>query len=144
MKGYPTWFSSAHLNAWILAAASTGAIMAPGFLEMRLDFFIGWRLPSTYRAAVFLAHVGAGLILTLFLAALWAVHMRMYYRRGKGLLSGGLSACFLLLLAFTGLGIQYATEGKLLTFISSSHVAAGLVFLITYAVHFGLRRGRSN
>lgn len=135
MKGYPAWFSALFVTAVVLTVVLTGIAMTPGFLDLRLGMEIPWRPEGSWRLMVFVGHVGFGLLLVLILGALWAVHMRIHFKQRKRVISGVINGFLILMLAATGLGLQYANEDGLLANLGAAHLLAGIFFFLLYAWH---------
>lgn len=144
MRGYPTWFMPLILSA-MGAGFVTGALLLPGFLYVRLEWEVPWRLPSDARIGIAAAHLLSGCLALVILGALWSVHVRTHWRHREHRQSGLTTATCLLVLAVTGAGIYYLSGEESSLAASGSHVLVGVMFGVIFSWHalVGRRARRS-
>ncbi|AKJ29634.1 hypothetical protein [Caldimonas brevitalea] len=139
MKGYPRWFTPCLL--WALAALLlTGLLLVPTMLEMRLDWDPGWRLGGAARLATASLHAALAFGCTLFLGALWSVHMRAGWGRRRHRTTGLTLALLALALIVTALGVYYLADETLASGIALLHTVLGLVACACLALHWAQAR----
>ncbi|MDX1802902.1 MAG: hypothetical protein R3292_02400 [Alcanivorax sp.] len=139
MRGYPRHFSGL-LYTCLLLIVVTGLALLPTFLDMRLQMDVPWRPDFSQRTGIALLHTGGGLLLAWLLGALWSVHMRAGWRRGKNRISGVLLMTVLVVLMLSCLGIFYAGDEALSIGSSLVHVVAGLLLPLLAMGHWLLGR----
>ncbi|MCJ9428657.1 hypothetical protein [Kordiimonas marina] len=125
MKGYPKLFG------WTLILTAfglllSGLLLIPSMLDFRLEMDVPWRLGASARLMTAALHAGVAFLMLMFLGALWSVHMRGHWRKGKHRVSGSLLVSSFVLMALTGLGIYYFGGEGLSLGASIAHVGAGL------------------
>lgn len=135
MTGYPKGFYT-WLSATLIILALSGLLLIPTVLDLQLFWDVPWRLEISQRLYVAAIHVVAGLVLFLFIGALWAVHMRRGWRLSRNRLSGSTLVALMAVLGLTGIGIYYL-GGEFSSFAASiSHTVLGLVAMLAFTVHF--------
>lgn len=139
MKGYPRWFLASLLGTLVLLLAS-GLLLAPTTLMMRAELMLAWRLPGAARVAVVALHTAGGFAAMLLIGAVWSVHMRSGWRRGKHRASGLTLALVLLLLCVSGLAIFYLADEMLGATAAFLHLGVGLALAGQFGWHWA--RGR--
>jgi hypothetical protein len=135
MKGYPKWFLPG-LTCTLLLMLATGVLLAPTTLAMRADIALPWRLPGSSRIFCAAAHASGGLALMLFVGALWSMHMRSGWRRGKQRGSGLILVTLCLILAASAVVVYYAGEENLGVAAALLHLGAGLVLVGPFGWHW--------
>lgn len=139
MKGYPRVFLP---GFWLLCLGllSSGLLLAPTTLDLRLGWDMAWRLPASNRIAVAAVHAGLSLVACMVVGALWGVHMRAGWRKRRQRRSGTLLASLLLLLMASALGVYYLGDATLADPVAVAHLLLGLVLAWPLAWH--VLRGR--
>lgn len=140
MKGYPRAFLG-----WLLATLGslfgTGLLLAPTTLAMRAKLEVSWRLSVALRNGCAIAHASLGLMVLLFLGAIWGIHMRSGWRRRRHYVSGIGVVTLLAALAATALVIYYASDEAVNSAASVAHLAIGMGVCLLFVWHW--LRGRS-
>lgn len=125
MKGYPAGFILI-LRTTLTALFVSGLILAPGALEMRLEWAVPWSLEGGARVWGAALHAASYFVMLFLLGALWTVHMRAGWVRRENVLSGGLLLGAFGLLALSGLGLYYLGDASLGSLALAAHLLAGL------------------
>lgn len=135
MTGYPRWFLAA-LLVLLLTVLLSGLVLAPTTLALRAAWDPPWRLAGGDRVWVAALHSSGALVLAATLGALWAVHMRSGWRRGKQRISGTLLVIALMLLAATAIGLYYIGDDRAGAAAAFVHLGAGLVATAAFGWHW--------
>lgn len=139
MTNYPKWFLPGLLGV-LLVLFATGVLMAPTTLDLRLDWDLGWHLPAGRRVAVAALHALCGFAMALWMGALWSVHMRMGWRRGRQRGSGLWVGLLLLGLMATAIAVYYLGDDTLGSAAAGLHLMLGLMLVPPFVWHWA--RGR--
>lgn len=139
MKGYPKWFTPKMIHFIVAGLFVSGVFLVPTMLNARLHWDVEWRLTSDARIFMTFLHVLFGLFTFALLGALWAIHMRYWWRRYKGRASGTALVITFLILGVSGVGILYAGAESLVTGTAAVHTLVGLLFAAPYIWHTVLR-----
>lgn len=139
MKGYPRAFLP---SFWLLCAGllTSGLLLAPTTLDLRLGWDMAWRLPASNHIAVAAVHAGLSWVACMVVGALWGVHMRAGWRKRRQRRSGTLLTSLLLLLMASALGVYYLGDAALADPVALAHLVLGLVLALPLAWH--VLRGR--
>jgi hypothetical protein len=139
MKGYPRFFSAL---LWLTLASlyATGLFLAPGALEMRLEWDVPWRLVSGTRTWMAGGHALSAFVALSLLGALAAVHMRAGFRRQRNRTTGLLLLSAFVVLALTALGIYYLGDEKFGVWASTIHLVVGLLVSSPLGLHVAASR----
>jgi hypothetical protein len=139
MKGYPKWFVPG-LTGTLALLFITGILLAPATLAMRAEIAVPWRLSESSRVLCAALHAAGGFALMLLTGALWSMHMRSGWRRGKQRASGLILSTVLLMLAASAVVIYYAGDERVGVAAALFHLAAGFILVCPFGWHW--RRGR--
>jgi len=139
MHAYPRGFLTALWVVLVLIFA-TGIALAPGALELRLEWDMPLRLPGGSRIIVAAAHALGAFLSLLVIGALIPMHMRSGLRRRRSVVTGITLIALFSLLAITGLAIYYVSAESMSAWASASHLIVGLTLAIPLTVH--VVRGR--
>jgi hypothetical protein len=139
MKGYPRFFAPL-LWAILASLFITGLFLAPGALEMRLEWDVPWRLASGMRIWIAAGHALFAFAVLSILGGLAAVHMRAGFRRRRNLTTGLLLLSGFLMLALTALGIYYLGDERLGVWASIVHLVIGLLLAWPLGLHVATAR----
>lgn len=139
MKAYPRGFLTVLLASLLLMAVS-GLLLTPTSLTMRFDMELPWRLTHGGRLMTAATHAFAGFILMLLTGALWSVHMRSGWRRGRQRVSGVSLGLSLLTLAATAIALYYLGDDSLAAGAAFLHLAAGLMLSGLFVWHWAYGR----
>ena len=141
MKGYPRWTMPAILGVagGILAS---GLVLVPGTLVTRAEIDLPWMLPSDGRILAAALHATTGFALMLFVGALWSIHMRAGWRKGRRRGSGLTLALSMLGLALSAVGLYYFGDEALAAGAAYVHLGLGLVMTLVFLWHWGTYRLR--
>ncbi len=134
MTHYPAAFSSL-LRGVMLLLFISGLLLAPGALEMRLEWSLPWTLDSGSRVWAALTHATAYFLMLLLLGALWTVHMRAGWLRRENVFSGASLLVLFALLALSGLGLYYLSHETLASLAVLLHLVGGLSLPILLWIH---------
>lgn len=134
MKTYPAAFSPV-LHGTLTGLLATGLLLAPGALQMRLEWDVPWALGSGARVWVAAAHALCFFLMLGLLGAAWTVHIRAGWVRRENIRSGGALLSAFGLLALSGLGLYYAGGEALPRWSEIAHLLAGLLVPALYAAH---------
>lgn len=134
MKTYPAAFSTV-LHVTLTGLLATGLLLAPGALQMRLEWDVPWTLGSSARVWVAAVHALCFFLMLGLLGAAWTVHIRAGWVRRENIRSGGTLLSAFGLLALSGLGLYYAGGEALPSWSAIAHLLAGLLVPVLYAVH---------
>jgi hypothetical protein len=139
MKGYPRFFSPL---LWVILTSVfiTGLFLAPGALEMRLEWEVPWRLAPGMRIWLAAGHALSAFAVLSTLGGLAAVHMRAGFRRRRNLTTGLLLLAGFVALALTALGIYYLGDERLGVWASIGHLAIGLLLALPLGLHVATAR----
>lgn len=121
--------------ATMLATLVSGALLLPGFLYVRLEWDIPWRLASDARIGIAALHLVTGFFSLMILGGLWSVHMRSQWRHHLHRRSGLITSIALVLLAATGAGIYYLSGEDTSLAASVTHVVVGILFGVAFGWH---------
>jgi hypothetical protein len=135
MKGYPRFFSVRLITLVVFVLFLSGLFLAPTTLIMRLEWELPWRLASDQRVWMAALHAFFAFVMLLVIGALWPIHMRVEWRRGRNLYSGIAMAFTWAILILTGLGIYYLGNEQLAIWTSVGHLVLGLVIVLFYFWH---------
>ena len=139
MKGYPHWTLRA-LVGTTTAIVATGLLLTPGTLVMRAGMDLAWMLPSDGRLVTAALHATAGFPLMLFIGALWSIHMRAGWRKGRRRASGLALALTMPLLALSAVGVYYFGGERLAAWAAYGHLGIGAIMVALFAWHWMTRR----
>jgi heme A synthase len=139
MKGYPKWFTARVVHFIVAMLFISGCLLIPTTMNAHMNWDVDWRLTSDARIWVTFVHVLFGLVMFALLGALWSIHMRYWWKKKKGRLSGGVLVGTFLVLGVTGLGILYAGAEALVSATALAHTAVGLLFVAPYLYHTVIR-----
>lgn len=139
MKGYPAWFSTA-LYLTLLVLLASGALLAPGTLVMKAEWDLAWRLPGEARVWTAAAHALFGFAAMMFTGALWSIHMRAGWRRGKQRASGLMVAIGMLLLCVSAVLIYYLGDEVWGARTAVFHLVLGGLLVLPFGWHWLRRR----
>lgn len=134
MKTYPRGFVPL-LHAVLLALLSSGLLLAPGALHMRLEWELPWLLPSGARVWVAALHALSFFLMLGLVGALWTVHVRAGWVRRENLISGALLLLAFGLLGATGLALYYAGGERLAAWSAVVHLLVGGALPVLYVAH---------
>lgn len=134
MKTYPRHFASV-LYATLFALLTTGLLLTPGALQMRLDWDMPWSLPSGLRTWVAAGHALSFLSILGLVGAVWAVHIRAGWVRRENVRSGLLLLAAFGLLSLSGLGLYYAGGENLAAWSAVAHLLAGGLLPLLFVAH---------
>jgi hypothetical protein len=139
MKGYPRFFSPL---LWVTLASllTTGLFLAPGALEMRLEWEVTWRLSPGMRTWIAAAHASFAFVVLFMFGALAAVHIRAGFRRRRNRTTGLLLLSAFVVLALTALGIYYPGDEKFGVWASTVHLVVGLLVSLPLGLHVAASR----
>lgn len=139
MLGYPRRFQ---LVMWTVLSllAVTGLALLPGALELKWEMDVPVHLPAGWRVGVAAFHALGAFGTLCLLGALFALHMRMGWRRQKNLKSGITTVTVLAALALTALGVYYLADEALSLWSSGLHIALGLSGIAAVTWHALLGR----
>jgi heme A synthase len=135
VKGYPPWFTSTKVHGLILALVASGVLLVPSTLNAYLGFDFPWRLSSPSRIWVTAIHVAFSFLVLLVVGALWSIHMRYWWRKRQGRISGTILLSVLGVLTFGSLPVLYAAEEEVVSIAALLHAGLGLALVIPYALH---------
>jgi hypothetical protein len=121
MVGYPRNFLSV-LWTVLVALSITGLALLPGALELRWEMDVPLHLPAGSRIVVAALHALCAFLILALIGALYAMHMRMGWRRWENVGSGIASVGALVALALSGLGIYYVAGEQLSRWTSANHM----------------------
>jgi hypothetical protein len=134
VRGYPRGFRTALWGVCALLLA-TGLLLAPTTLQLRLDWPLPWRLAAQARTGVAALHAAASLAMLVLAGALWSLHMRSGWRRGRQRRSGALLVAGLAGLTATALGVYYLGEAGSADLVALAHLGLGLAVVPLLALH---------
>ena len=134
MKTYPRGFMSL-LHGTLLTLLGSGLLLAPGALQMRLEWDMPWVLSSGLRVWVAALHALSFLLMFALVGALWTVHIRTGWVRRENLTSGALLLLAFALLGLSGLALYYAGGERLPVWSAVLHLLAGGALPALYVVH---------
>ncbi|MDD3610452.1 MAG: hypothetical protein PHI49_11965 [Halothiobacillaceae bacterium] len=143
MNGYPAAFRW-WLHGTLALLFTSGLLLTPGALEMRLEWSVPWSLDGGQRVWAAAAHAACVFITLYLIGALWTVHMRSGWRRRENLVGGHLLLTAFALLSASGLGLYYLGDETLGRYALLAHLGAGLLmppFLLGHVL--GGRRARA-
>jgi len=134
MRGYPPRFLSL---LWTVCGAvlASGLLLLPTTLDLRFGWAMPWRLPGDARLLTAAVHAGASFAMLLVAGALWSVHMRAGWRRGRQRKTGAVLVTLLAGLALSALGVYYLGESGIANGVALIHVALGLSLALPLGVH---------
>ena len=134
MKTYPAAFSPV-LHGTLTGLLATGLLLAPGALQMRLEWDMPWVLGSDARVWAAAAHALCFFLMLGLLGAAWTVHIRAGWVRRENIRSGGALLSAFGLLALSGLGLYYAGGEALPRWSAIAHLLAGALVPALYVAH---------
>ncbi|WP_280152612.1 FeoA family protein [Piscinibacter sp. XHJ-5] len=134
MKGYPPRFPALLWTACATAFAS-GLLLAPTTLAMRVGWPVPWRLPSDARLLAAASHAAASFVLLMVVGALWTIHMRVGWRRGRQRVTGATLVSGVAGLVLSALGVYYLGDSELAGDVALVHVSLGVLLALPLAVH---------
>lgn len=134
MKTYPRHFVSV-LYLTLFALLTTGLLLTPGALQMRLDWDMPWSLPSGLRTWTAAGHALSFLSMLSLVGAVWAVHIRAGWVRRENVRSGLLLLAAFGLLGLSGLGLYYAGGENLPAWSAVAHLLAGGLLPLLFVAH---------
>ena len=134
MKTYPRSFGPL-LHITLLALLTSGMLLAPGALQMRLEWDMPWVLSSGARVWVAALHALSFFLMLGLVGALWTVHVRSGWVRRENLISGALLLLAFGLLGVTGLALYYAGGERLPVWSAVAHLLVGGALPGLYAAH---------
>jgi hypothetical protein len=141
MKGYPRWTLPTLL--WTTGAIlATGLLLAPGTLVTRGDIDLAWMLPSNGRLVTAALHATAGFMIMLLVGALWSIHMRAGWRKGRHRVSGLTLALLMPALALSAVGVYYFGDETWAAISAFIHLGLGVALAAVFGWHWGVRRSR--
>lgn len=140
MKGYPHWFLPALLGTTATIAV-TGVLLAPGTLVTRADMDLAWMLPADGRLATAALHAAAGFAVMLATGALFSIHMRAGWRKGRRRGSGATLGILMATLALSAVGVYYFGSETLAAAAALAHLGLGLALVVVFGWHW-FRRHR--
>ncbi len=135
MNGYPRWFSRMFITFVTGVVFLTGCLLVPTTIDLRLQWDFPWRLEVGYRTWVVVLHVICGFGLFSVLGALWSIHMRAGWRRGKKRWSGAFIVGLIFALGLTGIGIYYLGNESMALVDSLAHVVLGFLLIPIFLRH---------
>ncbi|MGC8696934.1 MAG: hypothetical protein ACP5Q0_00555 [Halothiobacillus sp.] len=139
-QGYPGWFAPA-LVGLLLIALTTGLALVPLMLTFQWEIDLPWTPSGITRTLITAAHVLGGLLLLVWVGAVWLVHARAGWLRQERRISGGGMLLLITLLLLTAPLLLYVSFEPSLPWIATSHTVAGLLLPALLAAHL-IRRGR--
>lgn len=139
MKGYPRWMLPLLLTT-TAAIVVTGLLLAPGTLVTRAEFDLSWMLPPDGRLATAALHATVGFTLMLLVGALWSIHMRAGWKKGRHRGSGLTLALLMPALALTAVGVYYFGDELLAAAAAVAHLVLGLALVFVFGWHWLVRR----
>lgn len=139
MKGYPRWVLPALLVTTATIVVS-GLLLTPGTFVTRAEMDLIWMLPAAGRLATAALHASAGFALMLLVGALWSIHMRAGWRKGRHRCSGLTLALSMPLLALSAVGVYYFGSETLAATAAFVHLGLGILLAITFAWHWTVRK----
>jgi len=139
MKGYPHWTLRALVGTTV-AIAATGLLLTPGTLVTRAEMDLAWMLPATGRLVTASLHATAGFTLMLFIGALWSIHMRAGWRKGRRRASGLMLALTMPALALSAVGLYYFGDETLAAWAAYVHLAFSAIMVGLFVWHWVTRR----
>lgn len=135
MKGYPTWFTAKLIHVIILGLFISGLLLVPTTLVSQLSWQNLWHLSPSSRISATLIHVLFGFLVVFLLGTLWSIHMRYWWRRRQGRVTGVLLLTTFAFLILSGVGILYFGIEALVSFAAVSHALVGVLFVLPYFGH---------
>ncbi|WP_262690095.1 hypothetical protein [Kordiimonas aestuarii] len=141
MRGYPKSFKPMLYGVAVMVFTS-GLLLTPTMLDMRLEWDVPWRLPFEARTGVVMAHFAAAMWLLMIFGAAWTVHMRLGWRTKRNLVSGLTLVAAMLVMALTSVGIYYFGDEDMSLLASVIHTVLGLLapVVLLYHISFGKMR----
>jgi hypothetical protein len=138
MKGYPRGFRRTLLGVvgWVFLS---GLVLAPGTLDVHTGLALPWRLAANGRTACAALHAAGAFALVSLAGALWSVHMRSGWRRGRQRVSGVMLGVAIGVLVITTIVIYYVGDEAVGRAAALVHVAAGVAAAVPFCWHW--RRG---
>lgn len=113
----------------------TGVALLPSMLDMRLDIEMSWRIGGGTRLFAAASHCAAGFVLVGMVGALFAIHVRIGWRRGLNRISGTTLLALMMILLASVLGIYYLGDERLSRASSITHTSAGLLTVLVMVWH---------
>jgi len=143
MKGYPKWFFSCLMTIFTILVLS-GCLLIPTVFDLKLEWSTPWRLAEGMHVWVAGLHALLSFITLAIIGALWAVHMRLGWRRRKNHRSGLTLVSILLILLATAIGVYYTGDEYLTVVVSVLHVIFGVIapVVIGYHIWSGRRQAK--
>lgn len=143
MKGYPTWFTAKLIHSIVLSLFVSGVLLIPTTLVSHLEWQGIWHLSSDYRIVTTAIHVLFGFLVVFLLGTLWSIHMRYWWRKRQGRITGSFLLGTFAFLILSGVGILYFAEEMLVYLSAISHALVGLLFILPYLLHVVFKRGHT-
>jgi hypothetical protein len=134
MKGFPRGFYGLLISALLILSLS-GIALIPHTLEERLMLnldelnLFGWIRPMV------IMHGVLAFLMTLFLGAVWVIHMRMWWNKRKHLWSGSMVAGLMAILILTGMGVHYLGDEEWVIRTTLTHTGLGLLMCFAILAH---------
>lgn len=142
MKGYPAWFSRYFIISVVALMFLSGILLAPMTLENRLSWSVLWRFDPSWRIGVSALHTAIGFLTFGVLGALWAIHMRVEWKKIEHRTSGIALTVAFLLLGLTAVGILYSGNEGLLTTAALSHLIIGILVIVFFIWHLAVKASK--
>lgn len=134
MRGFPKGFYGLLISV-ILILSLSGMALIPHSLEERLMLSLDEFNLFTWLRPMVIIHGVFAFLMTLFLGAVWVIHMRMWWNKRKHVWSGSLLAAVMLSLILTGLGVHYLGDEVWVINAALSHAGLGLLMCFAILAH---------
>jgi hypothetical protein len=139
LSSYPRWFFSLLISV-LLALLSSGLLLIPSMMEMRLDLAAPFAVDGGLRVGSAALHTTAAFLTMILVGALSIVHMRMGWRRHLNRISGLALLLFLAVLLLSAVGMFYFGDEAFSRVSSIVHTLAGFALTVLFLWH--LEHGR--
>ena len=134
MRGFPKGFYAC-LIVILFVTYTSGIALIPHVIDIRLMLEMPELIPFEWNRSLIALHGILAFLCALLLGSVWAIHMRMWWKKGIHRISGALLSICLLLLILTGVGIHYLGDESLILMASLSHSSIGYIASFVTLAH---------
>ena len=133
MKGYPVWFTRRFLVFLGLSLFSTGLLLLPTVIDLKLMIDVPWKLLTGQRKFVVFVHVLIGFCVIFIMGSLWSIHFRRHWKKKN---KSGISLIVIVfLLMITSVLILYIGDKLISDYSSIVHGTLGLLLPVMFSIH---------
>lgn len=135
MRGYPKGFLTLLLFSLIVCSL-TGLLLIPPALELKFFITIFNPTPELFSAYIPVLHASVAFLLFGIVWALWAVHIRMGWRKKQNRVTGIILVLGFLFLFMSGMGLYYCIDENYLNYSSAMHMVVGILINMIFMGHY--------